>query len=121
VATPLVVGREFSEQDTEKSEKVAVVNETFVRQLMPFVKSPQEAIDRRFSVGETTMRIVGVAKERKYFNIAEGPRAFVWIPLIQDYSTGGIVLVRTVSNPEALIGPVRIKSNLLIQRYQSSM
>ena len=28
-------GREFTEQDQEKTEQVAVVNETFVRRLMP--------------------------------------------------------------------------------------
>jgi predicted permease len=110
MSTPLVAGREFTEQDMEKSERVAVVNETFVRQLMPFAKSPEEAINRRFSFGETTgpfMRIVGVAKDGKYFNIAEDPRAFVWTPLIQDYSSSGIVLVRANGNPGSLIGPVR--------------
>ncbi len=35
MATPIMQGREFTEQDQEKSEQVAIVNETFVRRLMP--------------------------------------------------------------------------------------
>ena len=81
MATPIVAGREFSGQDVEKSEQVAVVNETFVHRYMPAVSSPAEAVGKRFSFGDASgpfMRIVGVAKDGKYFNIAEDPRAFVW-------------------------------------------
>ena len=40
MATQIVTGREFTEQDVEKSEQVAIVNETFVRRLMPAVSMP---------------------------------------------------------------------------------
>ena len=46
-------------------------------------------------------------KDGKYFNIAEEPRAFIWTPLSQDYSSSGILLVRTKGNPESLFAPVR--------------
>ena len=52
-------------------------------------------------------RIVGVANDGKYFNIAEDPRMFVWTPTSQDYSSNGIVIVRTKSNPESMVGAVR--------------
>jgi ABC-type antimicrobial peptide transport system permease subunit len=48
-----------------------------------------------------------VAREGKYFNIAEDPRPFVWTPLAQDYSTNGILTVRTEGNPEPLLAAVR--------------
>ena len=76
MATPIVAGREFTEQDVEKSEQVAVVNETFVHRYMPAVSSPADAVGKRFSFGDASgpfMRIVGVAKDGKYFNIAEDP------------------------------------------------
>ena len=108
--TALVQGREFTDQDQEKSERVAVVNETFVRRLMPNVSSPAEAIGKRFATGNATgpfIRIVGVAKDGKYFNITEDPRPFFWEPMSQDYWSSGILTVRTEGNPESLFGAVR--------------
>src|SRR5215203_118579 len=49
LGTPILQGREFTDQDEEKSERVAVVNETFVRRLMPELQNNAEAIGKRFS------------------------------------------------------------------------
>ena len=110
MGTPILQGREFTDEDQEKTEKVAVVNEYFVRRLMPEVQNPAEAVGRRFSfrgAGGPFTRIVGVAKAGKYFNIAEDPRPFVWTTMEQDYSSSGILVVRTKGSPDGLIGPVR--------------
>ena len=116
MATPLVQGREFTDQDQEKSEQVAIVNETFVRRLLPELQSSVEAVGKRFSFsgpGGPFHRIVGVARDGKYFNIAEDPRLFVWTPMRQDYGSSAIMVVRTKGNPEALIAPVRGQVQLL--------
>ena len=108
--TALVNGREFNDQDQDGSELVAVVNETFVKKLMTSVNSSSEAIGKRFAFGSAAgpyIRIVGVAREGKYFNIAEDPRPFVWTPLAQDYSSNGILTVRTEGSPEPLLAAVR--------------
>lgn len=108
--TPIVQGREFNDQDQAKSEQVAIVNETFVRRLMPNVTSSAEAVGKRFAFGSVSgqfMRIVGVAKDGKYFSITEDQRPFVWTPMAQDYQSGGILTVRTEGRPEALLGAVR--------------
>ena len=108
--TPLVHGREFTEQDQDGAELVAVVNEAFVRRLMTSVNSSSEAIGKRISFGSAGgpfIRIVGVAKEGKYFNIAEDPRPFIWTPMAQDYSSSGILTVRTDGSPEPLLAAVR--------------
>jgi len=87
-----------------------VVNETFVRRLLPHVSSSAEAIGKRFSYSSASgpfMRIVGVVRDGKYFNITEEPRSFFWAPMTQDYNSTGILTVRTEGNPEALIGAVR--------------
>ncbi len=110
MATPIVEGREFTDQDVEKSEQVAIVNETFVKRLMPAVKSSAEAVGKRVSFGDAAgpfMRIVGVAHDGKYFNIAEDPRTFIWTPLTQDYWSGGAIMVRTTGNPEPVFAAVR--------------
>jgi predicted permease len=110
MATAILEGREFTDQDTNKTEKVAVVNETFVKRLMPFARSNAEALNRRFSFrgGEGPfVRIVGVAADGKYFNISEEPRPFVWTPMSQDYASSAAVVVRTKGAPEAMFANVR--------------
>ena len=110
LATPLVEGREFAASDTEKSEKVVIVNKTFVRRLLPFVKTPGEAIGRRISFTSAQgpfLQIVGVADDGKYFNIAEDPRSFVWRPIFQSYWNSASLIVRTDSAPESMIAPIR--------------
>jgi predicted permease len=110
MATPLLQGREFTDQDKQKSESVAIVNETFVRRLIPDAKSSADAVGRRFSFSGPQgpyQRIVGIVKDGKYFNISEDPRSFVWMPLAQSYSSSGILMVRTLSDPQSLIPAVR--------------
>ena len=112
----LVDGRDYTEHDVRPPGeepgpfRMAIVNETFVRRLMPELQSMDQAVGKRFSFGgpeRPFRRIVGVAKDGKYFNIAEDPRAFVWRPMSQDYSSNGILVVRTKGSPEPLFGPVR--------------
>jgi predicted permease len=110
MGTPILQGREFTEVDQAKTEPVAVVNEHFVRRLMPELKTPAEAIGKRFSFRSASgpwVQIVGVAKAGKYFNIAEEPRPFVWTPMTQDYNSSGILVVRTRGSSEGLFGAVR--------------
>ena len=110
MATPVLYGREFTEQDLEKSEQVTMVNEAFVRQMMPAVRTLDEAVGKRVRFGGKTnpfMRIVGVVKQGKYFNITEDPRPFIWTPLAQDYNSTGVLVVRTTGNPDLVFGPIR--------------
>jgi predicted permease len=110
MATSLLSGREFSQHDGEKSEEVAVVNEAFVRQLLPFARSNEEALNRRFSFNSSEgpfVRIVGVAKDGKYFNISEVPKPFVWTPFTQDYSSNAILIVRGNGPVDSLFPAVR--------------
>jgi len=116
MGTPILEGREFTDQDTSKNESVAVVNETFVKRLMPFAKSNADAINRRFSRRGPEgpfMRIVGVAAGGKYWNVAEEPRPFVWTSLSQDYSSNGILIVRTSGAPEPMFASVRHEVQIL--------
>ena len=108
--TPVLQGREFTEEDQANSEAVAMVNETLVRRFMPELRTSADAIGKRFSFrgpGGPFFRIVGVAKDGKYFNIAEDPRPFIWTTMSQDYSSNGILVVRSKGNPDSLFASVR--------------
>ncbi|HEX8138460.1 MAG TPA: ABC transporter permease [Pyrinomonadaceae bacterium] len=114
----LVAGREFNEQDTEEGQRVAIVNETFVRRFLP---GPVEnALGRRVSAGGSKgpfMQIVGVARDGKYFSIGEDPRPFIYFPMTQVYASQAILLVRTTSDPKAMLPLIRGE----IQRLDNSL
>ena len=93
MGTTLLHGREFTNQDRQDTENVVIVNETFVRRLIPDAASGEFALGRRVSFGGGQgpfVRIVGVVSDGKYFNIYEEPRSFLWSPLSQNYNTAPV-------------------------------
>jgi predicted permease len=68
IGQPFLAGRGISEQDTETTQPVAVVNQAFVRQFFPH----ENPIGRFFGHDEPqmagSMRIVGVVADTKYAN-----------------------------------------------------
>src|SRR5207247_102553 len=90
--------------------QVVVVNETFVRLLLNDLKSVRDAVGRRVSTsGERGpfVKIVGVVKDGKYFNISEEPRSFLWGPISQNYSSSASLVVRTSRDPRLVLPAVR--------------
>ena len=110
MGTPLVAGREFTVQDTDKSTPVAIVNEAFVRKFFPELENAERAIGRRFSFRSSEgpfIQIAGVAQDGKYWNIGEAPQSFVYSPLTQSYSTFITMIVRTESDPRTMVATIR--------------
>ena len=79
--TPIVAGRDFTEQDTEKSQPVATVNEAFVDRYWP----GQDAIGKRLSVYGQSCSIVGVVRNGKYRRLVYPPEPVFFQPLYQDF------------------------------------
>src|SRR5207248_7272965 len=72
---PLLVGRALGPQDTEKSPKVAVINETMARQFFPG-GSP---VGRRFGIGDDPkhsddIEVVGVVKDANHESLRSEPQ-----------------------------------------------
>jgi predicted permease len=107
---PLIAGREFSSRDNEAAQKVAIVNEAFVRHFL----TGQNPLGRRLGYGagaETKLdiEIVGVVKDSKYRNARQAPPAILFTPYLQQSSKQGLlfVYVRTAIDPEQLAGQAR--------------
>jgi predicted permease len=110
IGTPLVAGREFAEQDTSGGQEVVIVNEVFVRRFFPGLKSPAEAIGKRYtyySDGKTWYQVIGVAKTGKYWTIGEAPAPFVWFALSQSPWGRVSLVAQTEGDPARLINAVR--------------
>lgn len=108
VGLNLATGRTFNEQDKDGSERVAIINETFASRLLG-ARNPGDALGKRVSYREQGlwMRVVGVAKDGKYFNIGEAAQPFIYFPMDQEYEPTATLLVRTSGEPRSLLGPVR--------------
>jgi macrolide transport system ATP-binding/permease protein len=107
---PILAGRGFSEQDNENAQRVAIVNESFVRRLMPGVNSIEEAVGKQFSYRSFEgpfVRIVGVARDGKYWTIGEAAQPFVYDPLVQSYNASAILVVRSSVDPANVVASIR--------------
>jgi predicted permease len=95
IGLPLIFGREFSRTDDESAPLVAIVNETMAAKYWP----GKDAVGQRLQVKDRWMQVVGVAKLAKYRNKLEESRPFFYVPLRQNFSVLGGLLIRTRQGP----------------------
>ena len=103
VEIPMLNGREFSSHDTLNAPRVAIINETFARQLRE-----SNPLGRRVVVEttpnepETAYEIVGIARDAKFEEIKEQKIPMIYLPSLQDPqpSVGRQFLIRS-SLPQA--------------------
>jgi predicted permease len=106
MAIPLLRGRNFTGIDTDRSAKVAIVNEAFVRRYWP----GSDGLGRRFhtpSGGGTDYEVVGVSADYKVDTVGEGPTPYVHYALSQRPFTGEVLLARTSGDAAALLAAMR--------------
>jgi putative ABC transport system permease protein len=109
--TPLLAGREFDARDTATSPKVAIVNETFARQLT----NGANLIGERFRIEatpydpETVYEIVGLVKDTKYLSLQETFSPIAFLPISQSPrpSPSGQILIRSNTPLPGLIASVK--------------
>jgi predicted permease len=94
---PLLAGREFTTQDDDESQAVAVVNRALVDRYWPH----QDAIGKRVWAQGHWSTVVGVARNSDYDELNENPRPFLYLPLFQDYTSHPIIHARVVGDPLA--------------------
>jgi predicted permease len=102
---PLISGRDFTDFDRENTTRVAVVNEAMAKALWP----GQEALGKRFAIVQEPdlLQVVGVVGTAVIGQIGEDPQPIAYLPMRQQYSPFGTLVVRTTGNPEPLLGAVR--------------
>lgn len=98
--TRLIAGRVFGQNDRQGGSRVAIVNEAFVRQLLP----GENPVGRRFEHGTNGpwREIIGVVEDGKYRSLSESPMPAVFEPMDQDYSPNNNLIARS-SLPEAQV------------------
>jgi len=102
---PLISGRGFGPQDTDKSQKVAVISESMAERFFPN-GSP---LGSRFSTygSNVQFEIVGVVKDAKYVAVTEQLRPMAYYTHAQLPQPLGNFVVRFSGTPAALVPQVR--------------
>ena len=106
LAIPLVAGRAFTEQDTEQSPMVVIVNETMARKYWP----GESPVGKRITIWRDekfAREVVGVVGDTRAA-LDTPPGAQMYVPFAQDAGWGSMTMVvRTTVEPSSLAGAVR--------------
>ena len=105
----IVKGRGITSRDAENQPLVAVINETMARRYF----QGRDPIGGVLRFGSGPVTVVGVAKDGKYQQLTEAQRSYLYLPVLQNYRPDSLVLVRTSTDPAAVLGAVQRESRAL--------
>jgi predicted permease len=108
---PTISGRDFTDFDRDNTKFVVIINKAMADLVWP----GQEPIGKRFAivVDPHQYEVIGVVGTTLVGQVGEDPQPVAYLPLRQQYSPFGSVIVRTTGNPEAVMGAVRAQLNQL--------
>ncbi|MBO0857102.1 MAG: ABC transporter permease [Chloracidobacterium sp.] len=109
---PVVRGREFTAQDSERGNNVVVINEAFARLYWP----GEDPLGRQLRVGDEPSsplrEIVGIVKDSVDFeSMKEEPPPMLYTPFQATESTS--LVIHTSIDPNGMIQPLRREVSLL--------
>jgi predicted permease len=101
---PMRAGRDFTAQDTEKSDPVIIINESLAKRLWP----GQDPLGQYMNVGPAGRRVVGVVGNVRHLALEKESGSEMYVPMRQtgDFPTVDLVL-RTSLPPAQLTAAVR--------------
>ena len=101
---PLVAGRGLTQADRRDAAPVVVINETMARRYW----SGRNPIGGRLrAFGQEWITVVGVARDGKYGQLSEDPRAVMYLPVQQVYRSNSILHVATRGDASGAIADVQ--------------
>jgi len=105
MGVPFVKGRDFTQDDRDRSAPVAIINDTMAAEYWP----NQDPLGKRVQLphGQNFLQIVGIVKTSNYQTLGEPPQACIFIPLRQNFSDGMILYVRTEQDPSTILASVQ--------------
>jgi predicted permease len=103
--TPVTQGREFTEADNATAPHVAIINETFAKEIWP----GQDPIGKVFRTKKDgpPIQVVGLTRTGKYLFLYEKPQLYAYFPMAQSYNSGVNLFVHTQDDPQRLVTAVR--------------
>ena len=99
---PMTAGRDVLGSDTKDTQRIAVVNETFVNRYWP----GKNAIGRRVKLYSDWYTVTGVARDAKYEELNEKPTPMIYTAALQGYRADFILNVLVTGDPKNFATPV---------------
>ncbi|HLE64288.1 MAG TPA: ABC transporter permease [Pyrinomonadaceae bacterium] len=108
---PLVLGRDFNDDDTIGSAKVTIINEKMAR----YFFGADNPIGRRIGLDKTPdITIVGVVRDAQYVTLRQEIRRHFYTPIKQEKQLSNLTVhAKTTSNPESVAGLLRAEVRAL--------
>jgi predicted permease len=104
---PLIAGRGFGPQDTDKSQRVAVISETMAQRLFPSGSPLGQRFGTAGPESSEAIEVIGVVKDARYGRLTEDLRPMAYYPHAQLPQPLGNFVVRFVGAPESVVPQVR--------------
>jgi hypothetical protein len=98
-------GRTFRDDELASKRNVVIVNESMAQRLWPGGDAVGQYM--RLESDKAEHEVIGVARDSKYFSLAEEPQPFLYQPLDTNDAGRVSVIVRTSGPPSALVAPLR--------------
>lgn len=103
---PLLRGRNFTGQEQETSNGVAIINERMAERFWP----NEDALGKRFrfeGMQGPLLEVIGIVRNSKYRSLGEAPRSVIYISSSQEYAAAMDILTRTSGDPAQTIAAAR--------------
>jgi len=92
---PIVEGRDFMRDDSEKTPRVLIVDQQAASRYWP----GQDALGKRLSIWGRLFTVVGVVKNSKHAFMSEQPEPMIYMSYFQEADNETMVQVKTRGNP----------------------
>lgn len=97
VGVHILRGRNFAEADEASSRPVAIINQAFAEKFWPAGDGLGQIIRR---ADDEDLLVVGIASNAKIRSLGESPRAFVYRPYSQTYTSFLTLVATTTTDPQ---------------------
>lgn len=107
MGTPLLSGRDFTEQDRVGIRPVGIVNETVARA----IGRGESPIGKRLRLSNALtapwIEIIGVVADGKYQSLGEPSQRHLYLPSLQNFHSAMTLVLHTSGDPRSDMQPVR--------------
>jgi predicted permease len=112
LGTPLVIGRDFGPQDTMKSPRVGIINQTLARHYF----GSRNPIGKHVTIDPDAVKeIIGVVGDAKYLEVREATPPTMYLDSLQEERPGTEFEIRTAGNPAGVISAVRREMEAVVK------
>ena len=101
MSIPLLLGRQFTVSDDERSPRVAILNQTLARIMWP----GENPLGKRLTFKGAPVEVVGMVRDIKGRNLFESPGPMLYLPLWQQYQPNVVLHVQAAAGPAARLIP----------------